>query len=191
MYLKTFEPPLGEAGDTRLLDPGSRPIPTRDGYICISANTNAQAFAFFDAVGRPELKTDPRFSSVQARFTHVKDYFQVRVDALKTRTTAEWVEIFDRNDVPAMPYHTLDGVLADPHLDDAGFFEIKAHPTEGAIRNMRLPNHWSCGARSEWNPAPKLGQQSVEILRDAGCSDIEIERLVAAGVTVDGRLDKQ
>jgi hypothetical protein len=38
--------PLGEAGDTRLLDPGSRPIPTRDGYVCISANTNAQAFAF-------------------------------------------------------------------------------------------------------------------------------------------------
>ncbi len=191
MYLKTFEPPLGEAGDTRLLDPGSRPIPTRDGYICISANTNAQAFAFFDAVGRPELKTDPRFSSVQARFAHVKDYFQTRVDALKTRTTAEWVELFNRNDVPAMPYHTLEGVLEDAHLDDVGFFEIKAHPTEGTIRNMRLPNHWSCGVRSEWNPAPKLGQQSVEILREAGCSDIEIERLIAAGVTVDGRLDKQ
>jgi crotonobetainyl-CoA:carnitine CoA-transferase CaiB-like acyl-CoA transferase len=191
MYLKTFEPPLGEAGDMRLLDPGSRPIPTRDGYICISANTNAQAFAFFDAVGRPELKTDARFASVQARFANVKDYFQMRVDALKARTTAEWVDIFDRNDVPAMPYHTLDGVLGDPHLDDVGFFEIKAHPTEGTIRNMRLPNQWSCGVRSEWNPAPKLGQQSVEILREAGCSDAEIEKLIAAGATLDGRLKQQ
>ena len=41
MYLKTFEPPLGPTGDPRLLDPAARPLPTSDGYICISANTNA------------------------------------------------------------------------------------------------------------------------------------------------------
>lgn len=188
MYLNTFEPPLGETGDPRLLDPAARPIPTKDGHICISANTNEQAFAFFDAVGRPELKTDARFSSVQARFANVKDYFQIRAAALKTRTTAEWVEIFDRRDVPAIPYNTLEGVLADPHLGDVGFFEIKDHPTEGKIRNMRLPTRWSCGVRREWNPAPKLGQNSVEILREAGYSDAEIEELIAAGTTLDGRL---
>ena len=190
MYLKTFEPPLGETGDPRLLDPLGKPIPTRDGYVCISANTNDQAFAFFDSIGRPELKTDPRFSSVEARFANVGDYFRLRVDALKTRTTAEWLEIFERNDVPAMPYHTLDSVLDDPHLGEIQFFEIKDHPTEGRIRNMRLPNRWSCGARREWNPAPKLGQHSVEILRKAGYSDADIEQLVAAGATLDGRLKK-
>ena len=191
MYLKTFEPPLGETGDPRLLDPLAKPIPTRDGWICISANTNAQAFAFFDAVGRPELKTDPRFSSVQARFANVKDYFQVRVDVLKGRTTGEWLELFERHDVPAMPYHTLDSLLEDPHLRDIGFFELKAHPTEGNVREMRLPNQWSCGTRREWSPAPKLGEQSFDILREAGYADDEIERMVAAGVTVDGRLKKQ
>ena len=188
MYLSTFEPPLGETGDPRMLDPGSRPIPTKDGYICISANTNEQAFAFFDAVGRPELKSDARFSSVQARFANVNEYFQVRVDAFKTKTTAEWIDLFERCDVPAMPYNALDGVLNDPHLDDIGFFEIRDHPTEGKIRNMRLPNQWSCGTRREWTPAPKLGQNSVEILREAGYSDAEIEQLIAAGTTLDGRL---
>lgn len=188
MYLKTFEPPLGETGDPRLLDPQGRPIPTRDGYICIAANTDEQAFAFFDAIGRPELKTDPRFSSVQARFANVKDYFQIRAEALRARTTAEWLEILDRNDVPAMPYHTLDSLLEDPHLADTRFFELKDHPTEGGIRSMRLPNHWSCDTRREWNPAPKLGQHSVEILREAGYADAEIDRLIAAGATLDGQL---
>jgi crotonobetainyl-CoA:carnitine CoA-transferase CaiB-like acyl-CoA transferase len=132
MYLKTFVPALGETGDPRLIEPLNKPVPTRDGWICISANTNAQVFAFFDAVGRPELKTDPRFSSVPARFTHVKEYFDIRMNSLKTKTTAEWLEIFDRSDVPAMPYHTLDSLLEDPHLADVGFFELKDHPTEDA-----------------------------------------------------------
>lgn len=190
MYLKTFEPPLGETGDPRLLDPLAKPIPTRDSWICISANTDGQAFAFFDAIGRPELKTDPRFSSVQARFANVTAYFQIRADALKTRTTAEWLEIFDRSDVPAMPYHTLDSLLEDPHLQDIGFFEMKEHPTEGKIRSMRLPNKWSCGARREWNPPPKLGQQSVEILREIGCSEADIDAMIAHGATIDGRIAK-
>ncbi len=189
MYLQTFEPPLGGTGDPRLFDPQAKPIPTRDGWICISANTNAQVFALFDAMGRPELKTDPRFSSVQARFANVGDYFRERSEALKTRTTAEWMELFDRNDVPAMPYHTLDDLFHDPHLQDVGFFETREHPTEGRIRNIRLPNKWSSGVRREWNPAPKLGQHSVDILRDLGYGDSEIERMVASGATLDGRLD--
>ncbi len=190
MYLKTFDPPLGGTGDPRLLDPLGKPIPTRDSWICISANTNDQAYAFFDAIGRPELKTDPRFSSVQGRFANVTAYFEVRIEALKNRTTAEWLEIFDAADVPAMPYHTLDSVLEDPHLQDIGFFEIKDHPTEGRTRNMRMPNKWSCGTREGWAPAPKLGEQSVEILKEAGLSENEIQSLIDAGATLDGRIRK-
>ena len=188
LYLRTFEPPLGPMGDPRILDAHNRPIPTKDGHICISANTDAQAFAFFDAIGQPGLKADPRFCSVPARFAHVQEYFQVRVDALKRKTTAQWLEIFDRLDVPAMSYNTLDSLLEDAHLADAGFFELRDHPTEGKTRAMRLPNKWSSGTRREWNPAPKLGQHSVEILREIGRSDAEIEAMITAGVTVDGRI---
>ncbi|MCW5604183.1 MAG: CoA transferase [Burkholderiales bacterium] len=188
MYLKTFEPPLGDTGDPRLLDPLAKPIPTKDGWICISANTDAQAFAFFEAIGRPELKDDPRFSSVQARFANVGDYFQVRVDALKAKTTTEWLDLLDRSDVPAMPYHTLDSLLEDPHLRDIGFFEMKDHPTEGKTRSMRLPNKWSCGVRNDWRSAPKLGQHSVEILSEAGYSDAEVAAMLADGATLDGRM---
>jgi len=187
MYLKTFDPPRGASGDPRLLDPEARPLPTRDGWICIAANTNEQAFALFDAIGRPELKTDPRLSSVAARFKNVKDYLAIRAESLRQKTTAEWLEIFDRCDVPAMPYHTLDSLMEDPHLADVGFFELIDHPTEGRIRNMRLPNKMSCGAREDFLPAPKLGQQSVEILRELGYSEPDIGQLIASGASLDGR----
>ncbi|MBI4207269.1 MAG: CoA transferase, partial [Betaproteobacteria bacterium] len=79
----------------------------------------------------------------------------------------------------------------DPHLKDIGFFELKDHPTEGRTRSMRLPNKWSCGTRREWNPAPKLGQHSVEILREVGYAETEIDAMIRNGTTVDGRIKKQ
>jgi len=189
MYLKTFVPPLGEMGDPRLIDPRSRPLPTKDGYICISANTDAQAFAVFDAFGKPELKTDPRLCSVAARFKNTAHYFTVRAEGLKQKTTAEWIEIFDRTDVPAMPFQTLDQIMEDPHLKDVGFFETVEHPTEGKIINMKLPNKLSHGARKDFRHAPLIGQHSVEILREAGLANSEIDQLIAAGGAVDGAVN--
>jgi crotonobetainyl-CoA:carnitine CoA-transferase CaiB-like acyl-CoA transferase len=191
MYMKTFEPPRGTTGDPRLLDPQAKPLATKDGWIALSANTNAQAFAFFDAIGRPELKTDPRFDSVATRFNNVGEYFRIRAEALKEKTTAEWLDIFDACDVPAMPYHTLDSLMEDPHLKEVDFFRTVEHPTEGKIINMELPNKLSRGARSDFNPAPKIGQHSVEILREIGYADAQIEALVSGKVTVDGRISKQ
>lgn len=190
MYMKTYSPARGPTGDPRLLDPQAKPLRTKDGYICISANTNAQAFALFDAIGRPELKTDDRFSSVSARFRNVGEYFRIRAEALEQKTTAEWLEIFERRDVPAMPYHTLDSLLEDPHLADVGFFQKVEHPTEGTVTNMALPSRLSRGARTDYIPPPKIGQHSVEILREMGLDDETIGGMVATGVTIDGRLMK-
>ncbi len=191
MYLKTFDPPLGPSGDPRLLDAEARPLATRDGWICISGNTDGQAFAIFDAIGRPELKTDPRFSSVAARFKNTTEYFRIRAEGLLQKTTAEWLEIFDATDVPAMPFQTLDDLMQDPHLKDIGFFSRIEHPTEGRIWNMRLPNKLSGGARRDFRAAPKIGEHSIEILREAGYGDAAIEAMVASKATVDGRPEKR
>lgn len=188
MYLKTFDPPLGGTGDPRLFDAEARPKQTLDGWISISANTNPQAFAFFDAIGRPELKSDPRFSSVAARFANVSEYFAIRNDELKKKTTAEWLDIFDAAGVPAMPVHTLDSLIEDPHLADVGFFETIEHPTEGRVINMTLPNKSSIGQRKDFQAAPKIGQHSIDILQEAGYAEAEIKQMVEAGVTTDGRL---
>ena len=144
-------------------------------------------FSFFDAIARPELKSDPRFATVAARFANVSEFFALRAKALAARPSAEWVSIFDAHDVPAMAYHTLDSVLDDPHLEDAGFFEMKQHPTEGRIRNMRLPNRWSSQMRDDWVPAPKLGQDSVAVLAEAGLDADAIAAMIASGATIDGR----
>jgi crotonobetainyl-CoA:carnitine CoA-transferase CaiB-like acyl-CoA transferase len=183
----TFDPPVGPSGDGRLLSPDYRPLPTRDGYITVRPNTNAQAFAFFDAIGRPELKTDPRFDSAASRTRNAKAYFQVQREGLGSRTTDEWVELFDKLDVPAARYNSIDDLLADPHLKDVGFFREEDHPSEGRIRRTRLANTFSGGAREQEGHAPLMGQQTREILTEAGYAAAEIDKLLAAGAVQESQ----
>ncbi|MSP76739.1 MAG: CoA transferase [Rhodospirillaceae bacterium] len=177
----TFEPPVGPTGDGRLLSPNYRPLPTKDGYITVRPNTNAQALAFFDAIGRPELKTDPRFNSAAARTRNAAAYFVVQKEGLPQKTTDEWVELFDKLDVPAARYNSIDDLLTDPHLDDVGFFRMEEHPSEGRIRRTKLANSFSGGARENETHAPRTGEHTREILGETGYSEAEIDALLASG----------
>jgi crotonobetainyl-CoA:carnitine CoA-transferase CaiB-like acyl-CoA transferase len=183
----TFVPPRGQSGDLRVLDPMGKPVATRDGYICVSANTDAQAFALFDVIGRPELKNDPRFSSVKARLANVRAYFDVRAESFRTRTTAEWLEILSLADIPAGRMHTLDSLVADEHLADTGFFREVDHPVEGKVLDMQFPNRFSASGREDYRPPPLLGGDSVAILREIGYGSDDIDEMVKSKVTIDGR----
>jgi len=175
----TFEPPVGPTGDGRLLSPNYRPVPTKDGYVTVRPNTNAQAFAFFDAIGRPELKTDPRFDSAASRTKNAKAYFEVQATCLGHKTTDEWVELFDKLDVPAARYNTIDDLMTDPHLKDVGFFREEEHPSEGKIRRSKLANVFSGGARESESHAPLYGEHTREILKELGYSAAEVDKMVA------------
>src|SRR5215510_13099697 len=170
----TFEPPVGPSGDGRLLSPDYRPLPTKHGYVTVRPNTNAQAFAFFDAIGRPELKTDPRFNSAAARTKNAREYFAVQRETLSAKTTDEWVALFDKLDITAARYNSIDDLLSDPHLNDVGFFGAEEHPSEGKIRRTRPANTFSGGGRDKTTHAPKLGEHTGEVLAEVGYSNAEI-----------------
>jgi crotonobetainyl-CoA:carnitine CoA-transferase CaiB-like acyl-CoA transferase len=183
----TFDPAVGPTGDGRLLSPNYRPLPTKDGYVTIRPNTNAQAFAFFDAIGRPELKTDPRFNSAAARTKNAPAYFEVQASGMGGKTTDEWVELFDKLDVPAARYNTIDDLLTDPHLKDVGFYKEENHPSEGKIHRTKLANVFSGGAREDEGHAPRMGQQTREILAEVGYGKAEIEAMLKAGAVAESQ----
>lgn len=181
----SYRPSRGPAGDQRVLDPKARPIPTKDGHVCVSANTNAQAFAFFNAIGRPELCEHPKFDSVAKRLENVREYFAVREEALKSKTTSEWLEIFDRMDVPAGPSHTLESLLDDEHLADSDFFRTVTHPAEGPLIDIALPNTAQGFSREDYRAPPLLGEHSREVLAELGYSPDQISALFEKGAVVE------
>jgi len=184
LYMRTFDPPLGPAGHFRLLDPNRKPHRTADGFLCVMPTHDKHWASIFAIAGRPELIEDPRYDTMRNRMAHIQELTQLLSDLMATRTTADWVQALRAADIPAMPALTLDELIDDPHLNEVGFFQPTAHPTEGNIVNVAFPGDWSDWTPGPSRPAPRLGENSREILGEAGYSPAEIDRLIAEGVSV-------
>jgi crotonobetainyl-CoA:carnitine CoA-transferase CaiB-like acyl-CoA transferase len=85
--------------------------------------------------------------------------------------------------VPVMPMHDLESLLQDPHIVATGFFPVVDHPTEGRIRNMKVSAQFSETPVETTRLAPRHGEHSGDILREAGFTSEEITALVRDGVT--------
>ncbi len=180
----TFEPPQGAVGYPRLLARERTPFPTRDGYVCALIYTDRHWRRFFEMIGREEdFARDPRLANFTTRTTHVAEIYAMLAEILRTRSTAEWLELFERADIPAMPLNTLESLADDPHLDATGFFQVAEHPSEGAYRQMVPPQGWTESPPSLRRHAPRLGEHSAELLHEAGYDDDAIAALVASGAT--------
>jgi crotonobetainyl-CoA:carnitine CoA-transferase CaiB-like acyl-CoA transferase len=180
---RTFDPPIGSMGNPRLLAKFRNPYETKDGYLCLLIYNDKQWRNFFKLIGRDELfADDPRFATQASRSQHFDDAYAFVADHMRTRTNAEWLAALTEADIPVMPLNSLEDLLNDRHLNETGFFATVEHPSEGTLRSMTVPSRWSESAPGPQRPAPKLGEHSVEILREAGYSDAEIEALRASRV---------
>jgi crotonobetainyl-CoA:carnitine CoA-transferase CaiB-like acyl-CoA transferase len=187
---RSFDPPLGEPGYARLLTPNRRPYATRDGHVCALIYNDKHWRAFFTAIGRlEEFSANPKLSDHAVRARHYNEVYGIIADILHTRTTAEWLELFDRCDIPCAPMNNLDALIDDPHLASVGFFQTLTHPTEGPVRYTGIPSRWDGLSLKITRHAPLLGEHSVSTLSDAGLRADEIEALLRSGATVDGAIE--
>jgi crotonobetainyl-CoA:carnitine CoA-transferase CaiB-like acyl-CoA transferase len=76
--------------------------------------------------------------------------------------------------------HTLESIFDDPHLRATGFFEESDHPTEGTLLMMRGPKNWSKTPPSIRRHAPRLGENTVEILTEIGYSAQDARKIAGA-----------
>jgi len=181
---RTFEPPLSPARYERMLAPHRVPYATRDGNLCVLVYNDKHWRSFFKLIGREEMfESDPRFSSQEARSRNIGEVYAFVAENMLTRTSAQWLRSLKEADIPVAPLNSVDDIIDDPHLGESGFFVMTEHPTEGRLRMMAAPGAWSRTQPSALRPAPRLGEHSVEILREAGYADTEIAAMIASGVT--------
>jgi crotonobetainyl-CoA:carnitine CoA-transferase CaiB-like acyl-CoA transferase len=171
---QSFHPAVGVAGDQRLLSPHNQPVKTKDGYISFTINTDAQVKAFLKVTERNELLNDTRFTTIANRAKYVSEWFEVRGAALENKTTDEWLTIFRAADLPAMPCHTLETLVEDPHLKAVQLLGIENHPTEGKTTVIRSTIQVDGEYPAARTTAAPCGWDSVEILQNLGYTTDEI-----------------
>jgi len=187
LYGETFVPPKETIGYKRILNPYRRPFKTRDGYLAILPYTDQNWRDFFTLAGRQDLLDDPRYKTLATRLKHIEQLYEELARIALSRTNAEWLTELDQRNIPAMTVNSLESLLRDPHLDAVGFWQIVEHPTEGTLRLPGIPATYSKTPGAIRRLPPRLGEHSVEILREVGLAGEEIEALLASGATRSAR----
>jgi crotonobetainyl-CoA:carnitine CoA-transferase CaiB-like acyl-CoA transferase len=162
---ESFVPALGSTGYQRLLSTQRGPYPTSDGHLCVVVYTDEHWRRFSTMVGVPDLVShDPKFATLQSRTVNAEHIGAFLAQHLPSKTTKEWVALFNTADIPATPVNTIDDLFDDPHLKAVGFWQEIEHPTEGRLRVPAVPGTWSRTQPDIRRLAPGLGEHTAEVL---------------------------
>lgn len=176
-----FVPPLGPPEYPRVTSVARRPYQTRDGYIALMIYNDKHWRVFFDAIGNPDCSRDPIFGSMRSRTENITAVLSKLAEFIRDRTTAEWMDLFRKAEIPAMPIASLTELLDDPHLTEAGFWE-KRDTAEGVYCFPGIPTNFSGTPGAIGDAGPALGGDSEQILAEAGWSPEVISALITSGV---------
>ena len=146
--------------------------------------TGRHWIAFFKAIRRPDLAATLQVEDERQRNANIRALYSVLAKVTPHRTTAEWMAICERLDIPASPLTSLDDLPDQTQLKSVGLFQAMDHPTEGTLNYVRPTVKFARSPASVRAPAPRLGNHSREILREAGCADSEIDALMERRVVI-------
>jgi crotonobetainyl-CoA:carnitine CoA-transferase CaiB-like acyl-CoA transferase len=167
LYDHTFEPPTGQWGYPRVINPYRKPFKTKDGYIGLLPYTDRQWDQFFEVAGWAEtVARDPRFADHRTRMRHTHELYALVETVTGTRTTAEWLALLKPLSIPVARTNTLDELEDDPHLMAVGLFEHYDHPDLGTYKQVRPPVKFSATPSNIRRHPPTLGQHTDEVLAE-------------------------
>lgn len=176
------EPGPNATGYPRVLAPWRRPYRTADGHLCLMPYTDAHWQRFF-AHAYPAAVGDARFASMSARTTHIAALYALLGEIVATQSTAHWLELCQRLEIPAAPLGRLDALEDDPHLKAVDFFVDVPDAAVGSYRLTRSPVRYAGVSATPGRP-PRLGEHTRAALAEAGLSEADIAALIAEGAAV-------
>jgi crotonobetainyl-CoA:carnitine CoA-transferase CaiB-like acyl-CoA transferase len=173
MSAATFEE-NGKVGYVRVISPSRRPYRTKDGWVGVLPYTQRNWTKILAEIGRADVAEFDWFKNATERSRRVDELYDMLAVAMVDRTTAEWLAVFERLDIPSQPVRLPNDLLHDPHLQDVGFFATNfagETPIKRALR--QAVNVESVEAAPDLTP-PLLGADTADVLRAAGCTEAEI-----------------
>jgi len=170
------QPPVLMGNDNFTAAP-SGTFATKDGHINIAANKQEQWEALADALGLPELKTDPRFEKRDARKKNRRELTPLIEAKLKERNTAEWVETLTALNIPAGAILGLEAALTQEQIVHRQSLKTIHVEGIGDLPLFNLTAKFEKTPASLDTPPPRLSAHTTEILAGLGYTDAQMRAL--------------
>lgn len=149
---------------------------TADGWVYVLCMLPKFWVALCQGLGRPELIADPRFVDIPARRLH-RDALTAELDAaFMTRSTAEWLAVFQGR-IPIAPVNDLAQGLDNPFVAEVGMVQSLDHPRAPGLRRLACPIKLD-GQRLAARPAPALNADGAALLAELGYDEAAIAALL-------------
>jgi CoA:oxalate CoA-transferase len=154
---------------------------TQDGYVNIAANQQKQWEDLADALGMPELKTDPRFQERDARKANRKQLTPLLEEKLIQKPTQHWVDALNDKGIPSGDIYGLEKALLQPQSEHRQVIATVKEEGIGDIKLFNLTAKFSKTPAKIDAPPPRLSAHTREILEGLGYKEEEVKALKEKG----------
>jgi formyl-CoA transferase len=157
---------------------------TGDGLINIVNNEDKHFERLCEVIGRPELKTDPRFAERTTRIANRDQMRAILEQALQAKSATQWEALFDAAGVPAGRIFTVPEIMQHPQIESRQFLK-RFKDVPGVGRDIAVPRlgfQLASGQPDVETPPPQLGQDTATVLGEIGYSTQDIDELRSQGI---------
>ncbi|MGM0603931.1 MAG: CaiB/BaiF CoA transferase family protein [Bacillota bacterium] len=137
---------------------------TKDDWIITPIGNDKLWEKFCTALNIEELIDDPKFKTNPLRTENQDELIPILKKKMKTKTTEEWMEIFEEFELPYSPLNTIDKVVEDKNLNYRGMISEIDQPGVGKVKVAGSPFHLSKTPGTVRTHAPALGEHTEEVL---------------------------
>ena len=139
---------------------------TADGHLIVAVGNDTQYRAFVNAIGAPELGTDPRYLTNRQRVAERVELVEKLSVIMARGQRDDLLARIEAAGVPCGPINDISQVFEDPQVKARGLRQELPHPTIGTMPTTASPMRLSDTPVQYRRSPPTLGQHTDEVLRE-------------------------
>ena len=172
----------GQAGNDHPTGIPTGAFPSADGFINIAASSGRLWDRFAEAIGHPEWKTMPAWSTQKGRSADRKNINAAISEITRTKPSEHWIELFEAAGIPCGPINTIDRVFADPQVQHLKMATPVTHPRLGTMEVVASPINLVGHPKTIRSATPDAGEHTMEVLRGLGYGETELADMKQRGI---------
>ncbi|HET7578316.1 MAG TPA: CaiB/BaiF CoA-transferase family protein [Bacillales bacterium] len=150
---------------------------TQDGEMVVAVGNDGQFKRYCIVIGMEKLAEDERFKTNPKRLEHRETLIPMLEEAMKTKTSKEWLSLFNEKGIPCGPINNMAQLFNEEQVKAREMLVEVDHTTAGKIPLVGSPLKFSRTPVEIDRHPPLAGEHTEEVLHELGMTEQEIQDL--------------